>query len=180
MIESPPGFRGLVRAISVFNTTEAFTADTTPAYCLRGYLWRHRCVSYVSRVLALRQLTAADSPALTAGATRDYPGKHHGARYWRCADWRYAGWHSHHGCHHSVFQVGEQRGRENSTSPRLLAVRPGSCQPNRIRVGEHVCISSAANAAVGTDADHVWAHRRRLQLAGCGYGSMDVTSLRCC
>ena len=36
VIESPAGFRGKVRAISIYNVTEAFTATTTRAYCYVG------------------------------------------------------------------------------------------------------------------------------------------------
>jgi hypothetical protein len=68
VIESPPGFRGKVRAISLYNVTEAFTAVTTPAYCYVG-ISGDTDAFCLSAGLGTTAIGAADSPALTDGAT---------------------------------------------------------------------------------------------------------------
>jgi len=69
VIESPPGFRGQVRAISVYDVTEAFTATTTPAYVYVGISGDTDAFA-LSASLGTTAIAAAISPALTHGATR--------------------------------------------------------------------------------------------------------------
>lgn len=68
VIETPPGFRGIVRAISLYNVTELFTAVTTPAYCYVG-ISGDTDAFCTSASLGTLAVDAADSPALTKGAT---------------------------------------------------------------------------------------------------------------
>jgi hypothetical protein len=68
VIESPPGFRGVVRAVSLYNVTELFTAVTTPAYCYVG-INGDTDAFVTSAGLGTLAVDAADSPALTDGAT---------------------------------------------------------------------------------------------------------------
>jgi hypothetical protein len=68
VIETPPGFRGVVRAITLYNVTELFTAVTTPAYCYVG-VSGDTDAFVTSAGLGTLAVDAADSPALTDGAT---------------------------------------------------------------------------------------------------------------
>jgi len=68
VIESPPGFRGKVRAISLYDVTEVFNEPTTPAYVYVG-ISGDTDAFCTSASLGTLAATAADSPALTDGAT---------------------------------------------------------------------------------------------------------------
>jgi len=68
VIESPPGFRGVVRAISLYDTTEVFNEPTTPAYVYVGISGDTDAFA-LSASLGALAANAADSPALTKGAT---------------------------------------------------------------------------------------------------------------
>lgn len=69
VIESPPGFRGMVRAISLYDVTEVFNAPTTPAYVYVGISGDIDAYA-LSASLGTLAAAASDSPALTHGATR--------------------------------------------------------------------------------------------------------------
>ena len=68
VIESPPGFRGKVRAVTMYDVTEIFNAPTTPAYVYVG-ISGDTDAFCTSASLGTLAATAADSPALTDGAT---------------------------------------------------------------------------------------------------------------
>ena len=68
VIESPPGFRGKVRAITLYDVTEIFNEPTTPAYVYVG-LSGDIDAFCTSASLGALATTASDSPALTDGAT---------------------------------------------------------------------------------------------------------------
>ena len=72
VIETPAGFRGKVRAISIYDVTEAFTDDTTEARVDVGI--SGDIDAYVTSAdLGTLGIAAADSPALTEGATNIIP-----------------------------------------------------------------------------------------------------------
>lgn len=68
VIESPPGFRGKVRAITLWDVTETFNAVTTPANVLVG-ISGDTDAFVIGASLGLLASAASDSPALTDGAT---------------------------------------------------------------------------------------------------------------
>ncbi|RLC59590.1 MAG: hypothetical protein DRI30_00175 [Chloroflexi bacterium] len=68
VIESPPGFRGVVRAITMYDVTEIFNEPTTPAYVYVG-LSGDIDAFVLSASLGALAADASDSPALTQGAT---------------------------------------------------------------------------------------------------------------
>ncbi len=68
VVVSPPGFRGRVRAITVYDTTEAFTTDTTPGYCYVG-ISGNTDLYALSGGFATTAIDASLSPAVTMGAT---------------------------------------------------------------------------------------------------------------
>jgi hypothetical protein len=68
VIETPPGFRGKVRSIDLYNVTTLFTAVTTPAYVYVG-INGDTDAFCTSAGLGTLAIDAADSPALTDGAT---------------------------------------------------------------------------------------------------------------
>jgi len=68
VIESPPGFRGKVRAITVYDVTEIFNADTTPANVQVGISGDTDAFA-IGASLGLLGVAASDSSALTDGAT---------------------------------------------------------------------------------------------------------------
>jgi len=69
VIESPPGFRGQVRAITLYDVTEVFNAPTTASYVYVG-LSGDTDAFCTSASLGTLAADASDSPALTHGATR--------------------------------------------------------------------------------------------------------------
>jgi len=72
VIETPAGFRGKVRAISLYDCTEAFTDDTTEARVDVGI--SGDIDAYVTSAdLGTLAIAAADAPALTDGATLIIP-----------------------------------------------------------------------------------------------------------
>jgi len=72
VIESPPGFRGRVRAITLYDVTEIFNEPTTPAYVYVG-ISGDTDAFCTSASLGALAADASDSPALTAGATDIIP-----------------------------------------------------------------------------------------------------------
>ena len=68
VIESPPGFRGKVRAVTMYDVTEIFNAPTTPAYVYVGVSGDTDAFC-TSASLGTLAVDASDSPALTDGAT---------------------------------------------------------------------------------------------------------------
>jgi hypothetical protein len=68
IISTPAGFRGVVRNISIYNVTEAMTADTTPAYCYVG-ISGDTDAFCTSASLLVTAIAASINPALTDGAT---------------------------------------------------------------------------------------------------------------
>jgi hypothetical protein len=72
VIETPPGFRGKVRSIDLYNVTELFTAVTTPAYCYVG-ISGDTDAFCTSASLGTLAVDAADSPLLADGATHIIP-----------------------------------------------------------------------------------------------------------
>jgi len=68
IIESPPGFRGKVRAITVYDVTEIFNADTTPANVQVGVTSDTDAFA-IGASLGLLAVAASDSSVLTDGAT---------------------------------------------------------------------------------------------------------------
>jgi len=72
VIETPAGFRGKVRAVSLYNVTEQFTAVTTPAYCYVG-ISGDTDAFCTSASLGVLDADEADNPALTDGATLIIP-----------------------------------------------------------------------------------------------------------
>jgi len=72
VIETPPGFRGKVRAVTLYDVTEAFTDDTTEARVDVGI--SGDIDAYVTSAdLGTLAIAASDCPALTDGATRIIP-----------------------------------------------------------------------------------------------------------
>lgn len=72
VIESPPGFRGKVRAVTLYDCTEAFTDDTTEARVDVGITGDINAF-VTSADLGVLAIAASDCPALTDGATRIIP-----------------------------------------------------------------------------------------------------------
>ena len=72
VIETPAGFRGVVKAITLYNVIELFTAVTTPAYCYVGISGDTDAFA-MSAGLGTLAVDAADCPALTKGATYIIP-----------------------------------------------------------------------------------------------------------
>ena len=72
VIESPPGFRGTVRAVTLYDVTEVFNAPTTAAYVYVG-ITGDTDAFVTSASLGALAANASDSPALTNGATRFIP-----------------------------------------------------------------------------------------------------------
>lgn len=72
VIESPPGFRGKVRAVSIYDVTEAFTDDTTESRVDVGISGDIDAFA-TSADLGTLGIAASDSPALTGGATLIIP-----------------------------------------------------------------------------------------------------------
>lgn len=72
VIESPPGFRGVVRAITLYDVTEIFNEPTTPAYVYVG-ISGDTDAFVTSASLGALAVDASDSPVLTNGATRYIP-----------------------------------------------------------------------------------------------------------
>jgi len=72
VIESPPGFRGIVRAITLYDVTEVFNAPTTASYVYVG-LSGDTDAFVTSASLGTLAADASDSPALTNGDTRVIP-----------------------------------------------------------------------------------------------------------
>ena len=72
VIESPPGYRGVVRAVTLYDVTEVFNAPTTPAYVYVGISGDTDAFA-LSASLGTLAANASDSPALTNGATRYIP-----------------------------------------------------------------------------------------------------------
>ena len=68
VIESPPGFRGVVRAVTMYDVTEIFNEPTTPAYVYVGLSGDIDAFA-LSASLGALAADASDSPALTDGAT---------------------------------------------------------------------------------------------------------------
>ena len=68
-IESPPGFRGQVRAISLYDVTEIFNEPTTPAYVYVGISGDIDAYA-LSASLGALALNGSDSPVITFGTTR--------------------------------------------------------------------------------------------------------------
>ena len=69
VIETPPGFRGVVRNVSLYNVTEQFTAVTTPAYCYVG-ISGDTDAFVTSASLGVLDVDEADNPVLSDGATK--------------------------------------------------------------------------------------------------------------
>lgn len=72
VIETPAGFRGKVRAITLYDVTEIFNEPTTPAYVYVG-ISGDTDAYCTSASLGALAADASDSPALTAGATLIIP-----------------------------------------------------------------------------------------------------------
>jgi hypothetical protein len=72
VIETPAGFRGIVKAITLYNVTVTFTAVTTPAYVYVGITGDTDAYALSAGLGTLAQ-NAADCPALTKGATHIIP-----------------------------------------------------------------------------------------------------------
>jgi hypothetical protein len=72
VIETPAGFRGVVKAITVYNVTTQFTAVTTPAYVYVG-ITGDTDAYVTSASLGTLDADEADCPALTRGATYIIP-----------------------------------------------------------------------------------------------------------
>jgi hypothetical protein len=72
VIESPPGFRGKVRAITAYDVTEIFNAPTTPAYVYVG-ISGDTDAFCTSASLGTLAVDASDSLVLTNGATHIIP-----------------------------------------------------------------------------------------------------------
>lgn len=68
VIETPASFRGIVKAITVYNVTTQFTAVTTPAYVYVGISGDTDAFA-LSASLGTLNVDEADCPALTKGAT---------------------------------------------------------------------------------------------------------------
>jgi len=71
-IQTPPGFRGKVRAISLYDVTETFNAVTTPARVDIGSGGDDNAYA-ISASLGLLASGAALTPALTNGVTHIIP-----------------------------------------------------------------------------------------------------------
>ena len=72
VIESPLGFRGVVRDITLYDVTEVFNEPTTPGYVQVGI--SGDIDAYIlSASLGALAADASDSPALTKGATYVIP-----------------------------------------------------------------------------------------------------------
>jgi len=69
VIESPPGFRGVVRAITLYDVTEVFNVPTTASFVYVG-LSGDTDAFCTSASLGTLAADASDSPVLTDGATR--------------------------------------------------------------------------------------------------------------
>ncbi len=69
VIESPPGFRGMVRAVTLYDVTEIFNAPTTASFVYVGLNGDIDAFA-LSASLGTLATNASDSPALTHGATR--------------------------------------------------------------------------------------------------------------
>jgi len=72
VIESPPGFRGMVRAITMYDVTEVFNAPTTASYVYVG-ISGDTDAFCTSASLGTLAADASDSPVLTDGATKYIP-----------------------------------------------------------------------------------------------------------
>ena len=72
VIESPPGFYGRVRAITMYDVTEIFNEPTTPAYVYVG-ITGDTDAFCTSASLGTLAADASDSPVLTDGATHTIP-----------------------------------------------------------------------------------------------------------
>ncbi len=68
IIETPPGFRGKVRAITLYDVTETFNAVTTPANVQVGINGDTDAFA-IGASLGLLASAASDSSVLTDGAT---------------------------------------------------------------------------------------------------------------
>lgn len=71
--ETPVGFRGLVRAISLFDVTEVFSTTTTQARINLGVPSGDADAYAYTGGLGALQVAASDSPVVTHGVTRIIP-----------------------------------------------------------------------------------------------------------